>query len=182
MSFCVPNSTLILTVHQIVCHLSSIFSMVVLIWIQCHVIFVRCMILHIFQTLLKNNIVWILYLYTTVGLVDILVEVSCPSFWDAINVRCHTCAMPSKSSSRKIITMPASLSSKVSLLNCQNPCCNRFNQKPFCNQTAYTNHIERSPGCFNFLVRQAQFAAPHGASVDHLSTLSTSGWKCCMHQ
>jgi hypothetical protein len=64
----------------------------------------------------------------------------------------HKCAMPSKSSSQKIITMPSS-SSKVSLLTCQNPFCNRFNQKPFSNQTAYTNHIDESPGCFNSLVR-----------------------------
>ena len=59
----------------------------------------------------------------------------------------------------------SSSSSKVSLITCQNPFCNRFNQKPFSNQTAYTNHIDKSPGCFNFLVRQAQVAAPHGASV-----------------
>jgi hypothetical protein len=50
--------------------------------------------------------------------------------------------------------------------NLPNPFCNRLNQKPFFNQTAYTNHIDKSPGCFNFLVRQAQVAAPHGVSVD----------------
>ncbi len=66
----------------------------------------------------------------------------------------------------KIITMSIS-SSRVPLLTCQNPFCKRFNQKSFSNQTAYTNYIDKSPGCFNFLVRQAQVAAPLGASVVH---------------
>jgi hypothetical protein len=74
---------------------------------------------------------------------------------------------------QEIFTM-SSLSSKVSLLTCQNPFCNRFNQKLFSDRTAYTNHIERSPGCFNFIVRQAQVAAPHGASVDCCC--------CCQHE
>jgi Plavaka transposase len=48
---------------------------------------------------------------------------------------------------------------------CKNPFCSRFNTKPFTTQAAYTNHIDRSPGCLSFLVLQAQSAAPHGASL-----------------
>lgn len=68
-------------------------------------------------------------------------------------------------------------SSKVSLIFCQNPFCKTFEKKPFANQRAYSNHINGSPGCFNFLVRQAHVAAGHGTSVPrrHHNVLSADG-------
>jgi hypothetical protein len=54
-----------------------------------------------------------------------------------------------------------------SLLSCQNPFCLNFNKKPFASQAAYTQHIDRNIGCYNFIVKQSHIAAPHGASVSH---------------
>lgn len=59
-----------------------------------------------------------------------------------------------------------SSSSKVAVLfSCQNPFCVNFNKKAFATQAAYTQHIDRSIGCYNFIVNQRHVAAPHGASV-----------------
>ena len=55
--------------------------------------------------------------------------------------------------------------STFSLVTCRNPFCSRFNKNPFSTQAAFTNHIDRSPGCLNFLVMESQSAAPHGASL-----------------
>ena len=53
-----------------------------------------------------------------------------------------------------------------SVLTCRNPFCNRYHdKKPFATQTAFTLHIDGSPGCLKALVLHAQVAAPHGASV-----------------
>ena len=52
------------------------------------------------------------------------------------------------------------LSSKVSLLSCQNPFCLNFNKKPFATQAAYTQHIDRNIGCYNFIVRKSHVTAP----------------------
>jgi hypothetical protein len=59
------------------------------------------------------------------------------------------------------------LSSKAPLLFCQNPFCLKFNKKPFSNQAAYTQHIDRNIGCYNFIVKKSHLAATHGASVSH---------------
>ena len=57
------------------------------------------------------------------------------------------------------------MSSTLSLLSCQNPFCIHFKKKGFKNQAALTNHIDRSPGCYNYLANQTIVALPHGASV-----------------
>ncbi|KAI2497023.1 hypothetical protein MHU86_17500 [Fragilaria crotonensis] len=59
------------------------------------------------------------------------------------------------------------LSSKAPLLFCQNPFCPRFNKKPFSNQAAYTQHIDRTIWCYKFTVKKSHLAAPHSASVSH---------------
>jgi hypothetical protein len=65
--------------------------------------------------------------------------------------------------------------SKVSLLSCQNPFCLNFNKKPFATQAAYTQHIDRNIGCYNFIVKRAHVAAPHGASVSRRHRLHEDG-------
>jgi hypothetical protein len=55
--------------------------------------------------------------------------------------------------------------SKVSLFSCQNPFCINFKKKPFSTQAAFTQHIDRNIGCYNFIVKKTHVAAPHGASV-----------------
>ncbi len=67
------------------------------------------------------------------------------------------------------------LSSKVSLLSCQNPFCLNFNKKPFVTQAAYTQHIDRNIGCYNFIVRKSHVAAPHGASISRRCSLHEDG-------
>jgi Plavaka transposase len=52
-----------------------------------------------------------------------------------------------------------------SLVTCRNPFCSRYKKKPFSTSAAFTNHIDRSPGCLSFLVLQARSGAPHGASL-----------------
>jgi hypothetical protein len=56
-------------------------------------------------------------------------------------------------------------SGKAPMLFCPNPFCHKFHNKPFASQAAYTNHVDRSPSCFKFIVNQAHVAAPHGAVV-----------------
>jgi hypothetical protein len=60
---------------------------------------------------------------------------------------------------------------KVSLLSCQNPFCLNFNKKPFASQAAYTQHIDRNIGCYNFTVKKSHIAAPHGVSVSRCHRL-----------
>jgi hypothetical protein len=62
-------------------------------------------------------------------------------------------------------------SSKVPLLSCQNPFYLNFNKKPFVSQAAYTQHIDRNIGCYNFIVKKSHIAAPHGASVSRCHQL-----------
>ena len=69
----------------------------------------------------------------------------------------------------------AMLLSKVSLLSCQHPFCLNFNKKPFATQAAYTQHIDRNIGCYNFIVKRAHVAAPHGASVSRRHRLHEDG-------
>ncbi len=71
------------------------------------------------------------------------------------------------------------LSSKAPLLLCQNPFCLKFNKKPFSNQAAYTQHIDRNIGCYNFIVKKSHLAATHGASVSHHCRLCEDGNVTC---
>ncbi len=71
------------------------------------------------------------------------------------------------------------LSSKAPLLFCQNPFCLKFNKKPFSNQAAYTQHIDRNIGCYNFIVKKSHLAATHGASVSHRCRLHEDGNVTC---
>ena len=41
----------------------------------------------------------------------------------------------------------------------------RSYRQPFASQSALTQHIDKSPGCLNFLAKQALTVAPHGSSV-----------------
>ncbi len=36
-----------------------------------------------------------------------------------------------------------------------NPFCLNFNKKPFASQAAYTQHIDRNIGCYNFIVKKS---------------------------
>ena len=89
---------------------------------------------------------------------------TCPVWRDG--AQSQTCVLCSKSVPHfvhhHLRKMP---SSKVSLLSCQNPFCLNFNKKLFANQAAYTQHIDRNIGCYNFIVKKSHVAAPHGASV-----------------
>jgi len=71
------------------------------------------------------------------------------------------------------------LSAKAPLLFCQNPFCLKFNKKPFSNQAAYTQHIDRNIGCYDFIVKKSHLAATHGASVSHRHHLHEDGNVTC---
>ncbi|KAI2502783.1 hypothetical protein MHU86_1872 [Fragilaria crotonensis] len=75
--------------------------------------------------------------------------------------------------------LSSSASSKAPLLFCQNPFCLNFNKKPFSNQAAYTQHIDRNIGCYNFIVKKSHHAATHGASASHRRRLHEDGNITC---
>ena len=56
-------------------------------------------------------------------------------------------------------------SSKVPLFICENPFCPKAN-KAFSNRAAYTLHMDKSPTCFSFIVKQKEGGVPHGISSD----------------
>ena len=78
-----------------------------------------------------------------------------------------------------LFKMLSSASSKAPLLFCQNPFCLNFNKKPFSNQAAYTQHIDRNIGCYNFIVKKSHLAATHGASASHRRRLHEDGNITC---